>query len=295
MNVPRFSVVVPTYNRPGPLTGCLAALGALDYPRERFEVVVVDDGSDLDLRPVVAPHEESLDVRLIRQSNGGPASARNRGAAEAAGDLLAFTDDDCAPAPGWLRGLAAGLARAPEALIAGRTVNALAENPFSEASQLLIDFLYAQRDGTGAMEFAASNNIALAADAFHTLGGFAEHYPLAAGEDRDFCDRWLAAGRVIVSAPEAVIYHRHRLSLRSFWRQHANYGRGAYHVHRDRAARDDGGGFGALRFYADLVRYPLMRYQGTRYQGTRGLLLAGLMALSQAATVAGYAAEASGR
>src|SRR5690242_16282570 len=97
----RFSVVVPTYNRPQPLSRCLDALARLYYPREQFEVIVVDDGSTESLAALVKNFQERLDIRYLREEHAGPGMARNVGAAHARGEYLAFTDDDCAPCPDW--------------------------------------------------------------------------------------------------------------------------------------------------------------------------------------------------
>ena len=84
-DAPSCSVVVPTYERPDALRGCLESLTALDYPRERYEVVVVDDGGRAPLEEVVAPARERMRVELVSQPRGGPAAARNAGVARAGG------------------------------------------------------------------------------------------------------------------------------------------------------------------------------------------------------------------
>src|SRR5262245_37328532 len=94
-----FSIVVPTYQRPDQLTMCLQSLTFLDYPRSNFEVIVVDDGSEMPPETVVAAFHDRLDVTLLTQPHAGPAQARNTGAAHAKGAFLVFTDDDCTPAP----------------------------------------------------------------------------------------------------------------------------------------------------------------------------------------------------
>src|SRR5262245_32282371 len=119
----RFSVVVPTYNRPAQLARCLGALAALDYPRERFEVIVVDDGGTCDVKAVVDPFREQLNMTLVQQRNAGPAAARNAGVAAARNDLLAFTDDDCAPHREWLRQLAPPLTVDSGVLVGGECIN----------------------------------------------------------------------------------------------------------------------------------------------------------------------------
>jgi glycosyltransferase involved in cell wall biosynthesis len=140
---PIFSIVVPTYQRPGQLAACLQSLTYLDYSRADFEVIVVDDGSAMPTDKVVQPFRDQLEVVLLRQANAGPAAARNTGAARARGTFLAFTDDDCTPAPQWLQALAKHFATSPDYAIGGQTHNALPANPYATASQLLISYLYA--------------------------------------------------------------------------------------------------------------------------------------------------------
>lgn len=278
--LPTFSIVVPTFRRPERLALCLESLAALDYPSHRFEVIVVDDGSDA---PVATP-ATPLELAVMTQPHAGPAAARNTGAARARGDYLAFTDDDCVVERGWLRGLAARLVEAPEHAVGGRTLNALTENPYSSATQLLLDFLYEWSVRSGSGTFFASNNLAVPNRLFQARGGFDTGFPLAAGEDREFCDRWIRLGGRLSYAPAAVVRHGHHLTLRGFWRQHVNYGRGARRVHRLRAAAAEGGKPAIpLSFYLRLVAYPL-----TRAAGTRRLSLTTLLALAQVATATGY-------
>ena len=188
-----FSIIVPTYNRPSSLSRCLQSLVALDFPRDAYEVVVVDDGGGADLTAVITPIADHINIQLARQANSGPAAARNHGAELANGRFLAFIDDDCHTAPGWLTVFQEQLAGAPQVLIGGKVVNGLPHNLYSAASQLLIDYLYAyaQKRPSSGLRFFTSNNLALAADVFAAVGGFNAAMPLAAGEDREFCDRWL--------------------------------------------------------------------------------------------------------
>ena len=284
--LPTFAVIVPTYARPARLSACLEALAVLDYPRDRFAVLVVDDGSPRSPAAIIAAFRERLDVTLLVRPHGGPAAARNIGAEHAEGTFLAFTDDDCTPEPDWLRALAAGLAATPDMMVGGRTINRLADNPYAVASQLLIDYLYTSYNtAAGGARFFASNNLALSAEQFRAIGGFDTRFPRAAGEDRELCDRWLARGGRLVYAPEAIVLHAHRLTLRRFWRQHHNYGGGAFHFHRTRAQRDPTGRvkIEPLVFYRDLVLYPF-----GRVRRSRAWLLAALLALSQIANALGF-------
>jgi glycosyltransferase involved in cell wall biosynthesis len=82
---PVFSIIVPTHSRPGPLAACLQALTGLDYARERFEVIVVDDGSKIPPKAAVESFRDHLQVTLLLQHHAGPAAARNAGATHARG------------------------------------------------------------------------------------------------------------------------------------------------------------------------------------------------------------------
>ena len=162
-----FSIIIPTYNRPERLKACLNSLSCLDYPPDRFEVIIVDDGSSMSLAEIVAPFQRKFAIELIHQANSGPATARNRGSECASGRFIAFTDDDCQPDPNWLTALAQGFTAFPDALLGGHTVNQLSDNIYSVASQLLLDYIYSYYNTVpDRAKFFASNNFALAATQF---------------------------------------------------------------------------------------------------------------------------------
>ena len=288
MTPPTFSIVVPTYARPERLSACLSALTKLSYPRDEFEVIVVDDGSPSSPAEIVHRVVDQMAVRLIAQTQAGPAAARNTGAANARGEYLAFTDDDCAPDANWLRALAVALKTGPEIGVGGQTINGLPENPYSAASQSLVDYLYQQWNTDSAPRFFTSNNFAVPAAGFIEIGGFDTRFPFAAGEDRDLCDRWLAHGFRLAYVPEAIVYHCHALTFRSFWRQHYHYGRGAYHFRRSQAERTQRRvRLEARRFYFNLLGAPFAR----AWRKQSGWREAVLIVLSQVAHALAYMCE----
>jgi len=291
-NLPYISIIIPTFRRPGRLAGCLQSLACLDYPRDCFEVIVVDDGSQAPPQTVVADFHKCFDVMLLKQAHTGPATARNTGAAQAKGEVLAFTDDDCEPAADWLQTLAKRYTAEPDCAIGGRTLNKLPGNPFSTASQLLIDYLYAYYNADPLQaHFFTSNNMALPADRFHKIGGFDTTFPQAAGEDRELCDRWLNHGFRMIYASEVLVWHSHSLTCRKFWKQHFNYGRGALFFHQRRARRGCGHiAREPLSFYLKLMCAPFRLTKGPRAP-----LLAALLFLTQCANAAGYFAAGGGR
>jgi glycosyltransferase involved in cell wall biosynthesis len=277
-----FSVIIPTYARPKQLSDCLTSLSKLDYLRDRFEVIVVDDGSPTPLDAIVAPFQTSLNLTLLRQANAGPSAARNAGAAMAKGTFLAFTDDDCAPAPDWLRQLEIRFTKQPQQIVGGRTCNALTQNPFSCTSQLILDVVYEVYNAIpDQARFFTSNNLALPTKEFHNLGGFNVNFPTS--EDRELCDRWLYQGYAMRYAQDAVVLHAHDLTLRSLWNQHFGYGQGAYRYHKLRSDRGSGKFKIERNFYLSLLHYALTQ---TQYQPRLLLLL--LLFSVQVANAAGF-------
>lgn len=279
---PLFSIVIPTYNRPDKLEKCLTSILNLDYPKDEFEVIIVDDGSPEPLDAVVLPFKEQLNLQLIRQDNTGPAAARNRGGKSATGKFIVFTDDDCQPDASWLRVLEASFANASDRMVGGKTINSLADNPYSSASQLIVDAVYDHYNSIpDNARFFASNNLAVPAEQFRAVGGFNAKFQTS--EDRDLCDRWLANGYKMLYVPEAKIYHAHNLSLQSFWKQHFSYGRGAMRLYRARSQRETNEAKIEPGFYFKFLAYPLR--QSTAKQPK--LLMTGLFFISQVASTLG--------
>lgn len=285
MDYPLFSVIIPSYNRHQKLSLCLSALSQIDYPN--FEVIIVDDGSPMSLDEVIAIWTKKLTITLIKQENQGPSTARNVGVNHAQGKFLAFTDDDCLPAKDWLNNFAQQLEKTPSALVGGRTVNGLVNNVYASTSQMLVDYLYDYYNKGNSKNrqtsFFTSNNFAVSKDIFMLIGGFSQKFPLAAAEDREFCDRALKLGYEMIYLPAALVDHYHDLTLAQFWRQHFNYGRGAIHFNLVRAERnlDKIKAEGSF-FYFNLFLYPFQ--QGLDF---RGALISWLLLLTQIAHTLG--------
>lgn len=282
---PGFSIVVPTRDRPEPLQRCLAALAALDFPKGDFEVVLVDDGSAVSQEPVASRARGALPLTFVRQARGGPAAARNTGALHARGSVLVFTDDDCAPEPGWLGAIARAVASRPGAMVGGPVVNGLGDDRFAAASQMLIAHLYDTYADGHPSRFFCTNNLAVGAGEFRELGGFDTSFPQPAAEDRELCERWLGRGHPMVFEPAAVVRHFHAMDFAGFLRQHFRYGAGAHRLSQIRRRRGDGG----LRieppsFYTRMLRRPFQAgAPGQRWQ------MSALLAVSQIAGAAGFA------
>jgi GT2 family glycosyltransferase len=289
--LPSVSIVIPTYDRPHQLVECLRSLARLDYPRDLFEVVVVDDGGATLLDDLVAPFHPQFRLRLIRQENGGPAAARNAGAERAEGEYLAFTDDDCVVEPDWLRRIADVWTESCRCMVGGRTRNG-APGLVSATGQLITDIVYRHYNADPAhARFLASNNMALPAREFREIGGFDPAF--RAAEDRDLCDRWLHHGNRIIYQPDAVVKHFRSLNTRAFCRVHFHYGCGAEQFIRRRAARGSGDLLAETRFHLDVRNW--LWFPLTSVPLRQMAQVAALLGLWQVANFAGFAWAAAHR
>ena len=276
--------MIPTYGRPLQLADCLRSLTRLDYPPDRFEVLVVDDGGPSPLDDVVAPFRQHVRLRLIRQKNAGPSAARNTGAEQATGDYLAFTDDDCLLDAVWLRALADVWSESPDSMVGGVTRNG-ADSLYSATSQLIVDVVYRHYNADPEhARFIASNNMALPAGRFRAIGGFDPSFRTA--EDRDLCDRWLHRGNRITYTPRALVHHFHRMNAAAFCRQHFQYGRGAEQFNRRRAERGSGRFLVEARFHLDVGNW--LWYPITSVPRTQMAQVAALLGVWQVANFAGF-------
>ena len=194
---PRLSVVVPTYNDHEALAGVLAALAAQAGDGTSFEVIVVDNGSEVLPTEVCARFPG---VRLLTEATPGPGPARNRGAAAARGAVVAFVDADCRPDPGWIRAIAAAFAE-PSTEIIGGDVRIAPADPdrmtVVEAYESVFGYrirLYIERD-----RYTGTGNMAVRREIFEAVGPFAG---IGVAEDMDWGRRATALGYRHAYVPE---------------------------------------------------------------------------------------------
>lgn len=201
------SVVIPSRNRAGDLARCLAALAKQDFAKDRFEVVVCDDGSTENLAEVIEDAKrQGLQARLIRQAAKGPAAARNLGIANARAEIVAMTDSDTLPDTGWLGKLCEALAENTGAVGVEGKVYAENEAEFEPLGE-------GPTNKTGGVYLTC--NCAYRREALFQVGGFDESFPYPAYEDVELAARMLQIGQ-IAWQPEAIVLHPQRpLTLRA--------------------------------------------------------------------------------
>ena len=225
----RFSVVIPTYNRPERLAACLHSFCQLAYPADAWELIVVNDGGEASFTAVSPELRNALPLKLLDAPRGGPASARNRGAAAASFEYLAFTDDDCQVTPDWLQQFADGFSQTGSDALGGAWRNPQPDKLAMRAAQFLIEFMYGYMlDEADNNLMLVSNNVAYRRAAFTAVCGFNETFPLAAGEDMELSYRLVANGYHQSHWPAAQVWHHHNLSSWGHVQQQFRYGRGGY-------------------------------------------------------------------
>ena len=244
------SVVIVTFNRSSRIDPCLESLDCQTYPKDNFEVIVVDDGSTDDTAHSARNHEG---VRVIRHEvNRGNPSARNTGLKAARGEIIAYIDDDTVADPQWLEYLVQPF-ETPEVTASGgqtlaykkdyiteRYLSAVgygnpaplafgkSKNPLWRFWIYLIN-MFATSIPTKFTEVQAvyGCNCAYRTSVLRTIGGFDED--LLANQDTEISTRLRQSGAHIIFAPNAIIHHRHREKLAKLIRQ--TYRRAEYTRH----------------------------------------------------------------
>lgn len=215
------TVVVPVYNVGQSLVRLLDAL--LQQTVAPDEVILVDDGStDGSGETAQAWNREhfALKLSVIHQANQGPASARNHGAQEGAGEVVVFIDSDCIPMRDWLEKMTAPFA--DDAVVGVQGAYQCSQKEWiARFSQLEIEERYERMKRSDTVDFIGTYSAAYRRNIFIGMGGFDTRFPMASGEDADFSFRLASQGLRLVFEPGAVVFHAHPNTLgRYLWQKY---------------------------------------------------------------------------
>jgi mycofactocin system glycosyltransferase len=232
---PRVSIVIPVRDQTVDLADCLMSLANLDYPPDRFEIIVVDDGSKKEVAQII-----TSDARIVRLENSlGPASARNIGAMKAGGDILAFLDADCAAGEKWLKETIPFFLAPAIGAVGGYVDNFYRKGWLDRYEATSSSLNLGNRiilDGRSSATFyVPTANMLVRRDIFISTGGF--RTGMRIGEDVDFCWRLRDLGRTLLYVPCGRVDHKHRRRLDTMLRRRAQYGMSEaplYRAHRDK-------------------------------------------------------------
>jgi len=266
--IPHVSIVIPVYNGAHIMDRLLDSIRELDYPQERYEVLVVDNNSTDNLEAILAAYPVKL---LHERDTQSSYAARNLGITKSRGEFIAFTDADCVVHPRWLCHLTAAFQDPSIAGVAGaikglEPPESWIEAVFNQREHLsAIDRSKVNKNETHAalkrsfkrparrlprllsklglvtfyddprlpaLPVAPTANVAYRRDVFEKVGFFDATY--FGGGDAEFAIRLQQQSDMkLVGAPEALVYHRHRSSLGQLWRAYVRYNTSRV-VHIDR-------------------------------------------------------------
>lgn len=262
MNPSSFSVIIPACNSQDTIRQALEAV--LEQSAPALEIIVVDDGSTDRTAEIVRSFPT---VKYFFQENRGPATARNRGARAARGDVLVFTDSDCRPRRDWLEQLARGFTSDDVAAVAGGYGIMNPENLLARCVHHEIIYRHRFLMPDYPRSFG-SYNVAIRRDVFFPVNGFDESYRRASGEDNDLSYRILKSGKKIYFARQALVDHRHPWRLARYLKEQFRHGywrARMYRVHPDMMAGD------GYTFWKDAVEAPLSLL--VLFSGAAGLVI----------------------
>ncbi len=218
VNPPAVSVVVPVYNSERTLEPLLESLLALDYPKDRVEFVLVNNGSTDGTRDKLARFGDR--IRVVDEPRRGRSAARNRGISEARHDLIAFTDADCVLDPQWLRQLLPPLLEANVGISGGRIAVVEPCNAIAKFGEFVRDHNLAIN--VYKPPYVDTSNWASPKNVLQAAGGFDERLPRC--EDVDLAFRIFQSGYRIVYRAEALVRHRNRDSWKGLFKDGFEHG-----------------------------------------------------------------------
>lgn len=215
----KVSVIVPAYNAMDYIGHCIQGLVSQTFTREEYEVIVVDDGSADTTAEIV----KAFPVRYFFQKNSGPAAARNKGAEEAGGEVILFTDADCVPKEDWISEMVRPF-EDPEVMAVKGGYRTEQKSLTARFAQVEFEERFEMLRKAESIDMVDTYSAGYRRSVFLSLGGFDTSFPVANNEDTDLSYKMSAAGHKMVFNPDAVVSHlKHpdtvwRYARLKFWR-----------------------------------------------------------------------------
>lgn len=220
----RYSFVIPVYNRPDETDELLESLA--QQTLRDFEVLVVEDGSQITCQQVVQKHAAQMPIKYFCKPNSGPGQTRNYGAERSQGEYLIFLDSDCVLPPGYLEAVEKELSASPCDAFGGPDRSHPSFTPVQKAISYSMTSFFTTggiRGGKKKLDkfYPRSFNMGISASLYRKLGGFSK---MRFGEDIDLSIRIFQSGARCRLFPQAWVWHKRRTDLRKFFRQVHNSG-----------------------------------------------------------------------
>lgn len=230
--MPKYSLIVPVYNRPDEVDELLESLTLQTYPD--FEVIVVEDGSTVRTEAVVKKYEQRLDIHYFEKENEGQGFARNYGFAKASGDFLIVFDSDCLIPEHYLGVVDEFLQENPVDAFGGPDAAHASFTTVQKAiSQTMTSFfttggIRGNKQHVGQYH-PRSFNMGISRQVYETTKGYIIPFM---GEDMEFSTRILKHGFKTALIAEAFVYHKRRTDPIKFFKQLKYFGRARVNLSR---------------------------------------------------------------
>ncbi len=229
----RFSLIVPVFNRPDEIRELLESLTKQTFTD--FEIIIVEDGSQIDCKSVVNEYTTQLDIKYFYKKNERPAIARNYGVERAQGQYVIFVDSDVIVPDRYLEIVDSELSKDPVDAYGGPDAAAPDFNNLQKAiSYSMTAFLTSGKIRSGQKidrYYPRSFNMGVKRQVFNEVGGFpvTKMWP---GEDMVFAIEIIRRGYRTKLIPQAYVYHKRRNTIKSFFRQVLHFGKTRYIISR---------------------------------------------------------------
>jgi len=232
VNVPKISIIIPAYNSESQIKRCIRSITSQTYPREKYEIIVVDDGSTDNT--VAAAKASGADL-VITSEHYSQSHARNIGVKHSNGKILAFIDSDCEAKDGWLETIEKEIVH--NEVIGGPLLNGYNNSYISWAEYLMEFSNFSEHKKRGFVNFIPGGNQVFTKTAFLRTDGFSEVLKvyetgklpeLSLSEDVFICNSLRKKGIQILFVPELQVYHYGRKNIAKYLLNMDRFGRRTY-------------------------------------------------------------------
>jgi len=210
------SIVIPAYNSEKTIEKTLKAVLSQKFPKNKYEIIVVDDGSNDRTRKIVKKFKK---IKLLRQKHRGPATARNLGVEKSRGEIILFTDADCIPNKNWIKNMTIPFKNTNTVGVAGTYKTLNKQSLIARFVGYEIEERHERIKRKKYIDFIGTYSAAYRKDIFLKFKGFDDRFSMASGEDPDFSFRISKAGLRIVFQPNAFVFHSHPSNLLKYLKQ----------------------------------------------------------------------------
>lgn len=223
-NLLTISVIIPVLNAEVDIDKCIYSLINQDYPKDRYEIIIVDNGSIDGTINIINKYHEN--VKIVHEFEKGSYIARNKGIQESNNEIIAFTDSDCIISKDWLKEICKGFISEDIGCVVG------AINPYP--GKTLVEIYSGKKDVLSQeitinhrfLPYGATANVAFRRDVFNKIGNFDKE--LMSGGDADLAWRMqLLTTYKLTYRRESIVQHHHRTTIKNLFKQHFRYGIGS--------------------------------------------------------------------